>query len=112
VTDQGKFARTVIALSSVVVAGCALTVTIKMVNTDTEATYPPRLLDQEAVERQAAADVRGMKNMSRDGVSCPAAMEARKGNTFDCTVQVGPNPETVTVKVLDDQGKLSMNYTP
>lgn len=78
-TGQGKFARTVTALSSVVVAGCALTVTVKMVNTDTEATCPPRLLDQEAVERQAVAAVRGTKNMSRDGVSCPAAMEAKKG---------------------------------
>lgn len=111
-TDQGKFSRSVIALSSVVLAGCALTVTIKMVDTDTEATYPPRLLDQGAVERQAVAAVRGMKNMSRDGVSCPAAMEAEKGNTFDCHVQVGSNPKTVTVKVLNDQGELSMDYTP
>ncbi|GGV89720.1 hypothetical protein GCM10015535_44180 [Streptomyces gelaticus] len=108
-TDQGKFARAVITLSSVVVAGCALTVTIKVMNTDTEAMYPPRLLDQEAVERQAAETVRGAGKMSRDGVSCPAAMEAKKGNKFDCDVQEGFNTKTVTVEVLDDQGRLSMN---
>lgn len=108
-TDQGKFARAVIALSSVVVAGCALTVTIKVMNTDTEAMYPPRLLDQEAVERQAAEVARGPKNVSRDGVECPAAMEAKEGNKFDCEVRVGYNDKTVTVEVIDDQGGLSMN---
>ncbi|MCX4866576.1 DUF4333 domain-containing protein [Streptomyces sp. NBC_00257] len=108
-TDQGKFARFLITLSAVVVAGCALTVTIKVMNTDTEALYPPRLLDQEAVELQAARAARGPKNPSRDGVECPTAMEAKKGNKFDCRVLVGYNDKTVTVEVIDDQGRLSMN---
>ncbi|MET8742431.1 DUF4333 domain-containing protein [Streptomyces sp. NPDC004728] len=107
-TDQGKFARFLISLSAVIVAGCALTVTIKVMNTDTEAFYPPRLLDQEAVERQAAVTARGPKNPSRDGVECPAAMEAKEGNEFNCKVWIDYNQKTVTVKVIDDQGRLSM----
>ncbi|RII08647.1 hypothetical protein DSC45_32905 [Streptomyces sp. YIM 130001] len=94
------------ALSAVVVACCAVTVTVKVVGADTQATRPPRLLDQEAVERQASAAARGSKNMSRDGVACPAAMGAEEGNKFDCTVLVGSNPKTVTVTVRDDQGRL------
>ncbi|MCT2542568.1 DUF4333 domain-containing protein [Streptomyces sp. NPDC127061] len=108
-TDQGKFARFLITLSAVIVAGCALTVTIKVMNTDPEAFHPPRLLDQEAVELQAARAARGPKDVSRDGVECPTAMEAKKGNKFECRVLVGYNDKTVTVEVVDDQGKLSMN---
>lgn len=36
-------------------------------------------------------------------------MEAKKGNKFDCRVLVGYNDKTVTVEVIDDQGRLSMN---
>ncbi|MGW2109855.1 DUF4333 domain-containing protein [Streptomyces sp. NPDC001948] len=107
-TDQGKFARFLISLSAVIVAGCALTVTIKVMNIDTEAFRPPRLLDQEAVERQVAVTAWGPKNPSRDGVECPAAMEAKEGNEFDCTVWIDYNEKTIKVRVTDDQGTLSM----
>ncbi|MER6503909.1 DUF4333 domain-containing protein [Streptomyces sp. NPDC001455] len=86
--------------------------TIKMLNTDTEATYPPRLLDQEAVERQAAGTVRGPMKMSRDGVECPTAIEAEEGNQFDCRVWQDSTTKTVYVKVIDAQGRLSMSTTP
>ena len=52
-----------VSFSSVVVAGCALTVTIKVMN-----TFPvQRVMDQEALERQVAE----MVNEPGDEVICP-----------------------------------------
>ncbi|MFF3256737.1 DUF4333 domain-containing protein [Actinacidiphila glaucinigra] len=103
-TDQGKFTRALIGLSSVVIAACAVVVTVVVVG-----THPQRLLDQEAVERQVAATVQGKRNMSRDGVFCPAAMDAKKGNTFECSMaEANGGTAFVKVTVVDDQGKLSM----
>ncbi|WP_327368370.1 DUF4333 domain-containing protein [Streptomyces sp. NBC_01217] len=71
------------------------------------STDTPRLLDPDTVARAAAAAARGQSKASTDGVTCPAAVEARKGNSFWCTVWEGSNGETVHMKVLDDQGELS-----
>jgi hypothetical protein len=105
VTEQGKFARALIGLSPVVVAVCAVVVTVKVVG-----THPQRpRLDQEAVERQASATVRSGKT-SRDGVVCPTAIEAKKGNKFECDVYVAPGQsEMVKAEVVDDQGMVSMS---
>lgn len=102
--DQGKTPFAVLALSSVVVAACALTMTIKVVGTDA-----PRLLDPDTVARTAAAAARGQDKATPDGVTCPAAVEAEKGATFTCVVSTEQNPTGVAVdiKVIDDQGKLS-----
>ncbi len=102
--DQGKTPRTVLALCSVVVAACALTVTIKVVATD---THP--LLDADTVARTASASVRGHDKATTDGVTCPAAIRARKGTTFTCLVSTEENPTglAVDVKIVDDQGTLS-----
>lgn len=104
-TAQDRFTRSLVALSAAVVAGCALAVTVKVMTTDVKTTFPPRVLDQEALERQAAAFVHGATKMSRDGVLCPVAAEARPGNKFECRV----DDITLVVEVVDDQGKLSMN---
>ncbi|MFB7919055.1 DUF4333 domain-containing protein [Streptomyces sp. NPDC056061] len=89
--------------SSVVVATRAVVVTVKV-----PSGHPPRLLDQEAMERQVAATAHGDSNMSRDGVNCPTAVEAKKGNTFKCSV-IGRDVAYVKVEVVDDQGNLSMD---
>ncbi|MEU9606029.1 DUF4333 domain-containing protein [Streptomyces sp. NPDC048057] len=104
-TEQGKLTRALIGFSAVVIAVCAVVVTVKVVG-----THPQRpLLDQEAVERQASAAVRAGK-MSRDNVFCPTAIEARKGNKFECDVYVAPGEsETVKAEVVDDQGGISMS---
>ncbi|MER5618853.1 DUF4333 domain-containing protein [Streptomyces sp. NPDC001455] len=105
-TEQGKFTRALIGLSALVVAVCAVIVTVKVVS----ASPQPHLLDQEAVERQASAEARSGKT-TRDGVACPAAIEAKKGNKFECKVkelkEFG-NYLTVLGEVTDDQGDLSM----
>ncbi|MEU2930793.1 DUF4333 domain-containing protein [Streptomyces sp. NPDC007251] len=103
-SDQGKTLRAILALSSIVVAACALTVTIKVV-----AIGEPRLLDPDTVARTAAAAARGQDQATTDGVTCPAAIEARKGATFTCVVSTKQNPTglAVDVKVVDDQGQLS-----
>ncbi|MEV0580807.1 DUF4333 domain-containing protein [Streptomyces sp. NPDC050392] len=107
-TEQGKFIRALIGLSAVVIAVCAVVVTIKVVG-----NHPQRpLLDQEAVERQASATARSAAkvDMSRDGVFCPTAIEAKKGIKFECDVYVAPGePETIKAEVVDDQGKLRMS---
>ncbi|MEU2248328.1 DUF4333 domain-containing protein [Streptomyces sp. NPDC019224] len=107
-TEQGKFTRALVGLSAVVIAVCAVVVTIKVVGNHPQGP----LLDQEAVERQASATARSTAKggMSRDGVFCPTAIEAKKGIKFECDVYVAPGqPETIKVEVVDDQGKLSMS---
>lgn len=48
--------------------------------------------------------------MSREGVFCPTAIEAKKGIKFECDVYLAPGePTTVKAEVVDDQGKLSMS---
>ncbi|MGW0939076.1 DUF4333 domain-containing protein [Streptomyces sp. NPDC002666] len=106
-TEQGKFLRALIGLSAVVIAVCAVIVTVKVLG-----THPQRpVLDQEAVERQASATVRtGADDMSRDGVFCPTAIEAKKGIKFECDVYLAPGESTtVKAEVVDDHGKLSMS---
>ncbi|MFE5796427.1 hypothetical protein ACFQ8C_28140 [Streptomyces sp. NPDC056503] len=105
VTAQGSTSRALMALSAVVVAACALTVTIKVMATDVKTAHPWRVLDQEALERQVAAYARGPMKTSRDGVICPIAAEARPGNKFWCRV----DDTNIVVEVKNDQGDLSIS---
>jgi len=105
VADQGKSTRAVVALSSVVVAVCAIVVTVDL----TSAADPPRVLDQESVERQASAAVRGSKSTGRDGVACPTSIQARKGTRFECAVFVESGSGYVVGEVTDDQGEIHWN---
>ncbi|MFJ8970721.1 MULTISPECIES: DUF4333 domain-containing protein [Streptomyces] len=109
-TEQGKITRALMGLSAVVIAVCAVVVAVKVVG-----VHPQRpVLDQEAVERQVSATARSGSSakvdMSREGVFCPTAIEARKGIKFECDVYLAPGePTTVKAEVVDDQGKLRMS---
>ncbi|MER6525554.1 DUF4333 domain-containing protein [Streptomyces sp. NPDC001508] len=107
-SDQRNFARTVVALSSVVVAGCAVAVTIKVMSTDPQ----PRVLDQDGLERQVMADIQGGRPGPADRLSCPASVVADKGNKFECRYWDADlsTAKFVEVEVVSDQGKVSAAF--
>lgn len=97
------------AVSAVVVAVCAVAVTIKVMSTDIVTVQQPRVLDQAALERQVADKVRGVRAESgAPRVACPTSVVVEVGRQFDCRVWDGTNPKTVKVKVTGDQGELSI----
>lgn len=104
--DQRNFARTVLAISSAVIACCAVAVTIKVMATDVISVEPPRVLNQDALERQVAEEVLGPKQASVQGVTCPVSVEVKVGNKVDCRVWDGSNPKDVEVEITSDQGEL------
>ena len=102
--DQRNFARTVMAFSSAVVAVCAVTLTIKVLTMDALPVEATRVLDQDALERQVAEEVDG----EVDSVACPVSVVVAVGAEFDCRVWAGSNPTTVFVKIISEQGDLSV----
>lgn len=106
--DQRNFARTVVAVSSVVVAACAVAVTIKMMTTEIVSVEAPRVLDQAALERQVAGEVRGFREEPVDRMACPASVVVKVGNQFSCRFLDGYNEKEVLVEVVSDQGEISV----
>nr|WP_083466155.1 DUF4333 domain-containing protein [Kibdelosporangium sp. MJ126-NF4] len=109
---QRNAARTVMALSSVVVAACAVAVTVKVLSTDIASARPLRLLDQEALERQVLDEAGNLRSDRPGRVACPTSVVVEVGKKFDCRVLGGTNPKTVFVKIIDDQGDLSLSQSP
>lgn len=110
--DQRNFARTVVAVSSVVVAACAVAVTIKVMSTDIASLKPPRVLDQASLERQVSDDIRGLGDEPVNGLACPASVVVEVGNQFTCRYWDRHNPEEVQVKIVSDQGEITVSSTP
>lgn len=106
--DQRNFARTVMAVSSVVVAACAVAVTIKALTTGIISIEQPRVLDQEALERQVSDNVRGLRD-DPIRVSCPVSVVVKVDNRFTCRARIGASVQTVRVTVISDQGELSVS---
>ncbi|ONI79728.1 hypothetical protein ALI144C_23530 [Actinosynnema sp. ALI-1.44] len=100
------------AWSSVVVAACAVAVTIKVLSTDIASARPLRVLDQQSLERQVAEKVQGLRKDALGSVECPTSVVVEVGRQFDCRVWGKTNPETVYVKIIDDQGELSISTSP
>nr|CEL13726.1 hypothetical protein [Kibdelosporangium sp. MJ126-NF4]CTQ99413.1 hypothetical protein [Kibdelosporangium sp. MJ126-NF4] len=100
------------ALSSVVVAACAVAVTVKVLSTDIASARPLRLLDQEALERQVLDEAGNLRSDRPGRVACPTSVVVEVGKKFDCRVLGGTNPKTVFVKIIDDQGDLSLSQSP
>src|SRR5947208_2558465 len=98
--DQRKFAHLAVAFSSLVVATCAVVVTVKVMSTDGISVKPHRTLDPAAVERQVLIYAQGL---SRDAtrVSCPIAVPAVPQNRFTCQYQSGYNTKMVQVTVTN-----------
>lgn len=96
------------ALSSAVVAACALVVTVKVMTLGPVSVEPPRVLDQTALEKQVATQAAQVRSVPDARVVCPLSVVVKVGTEFDCRVYGGTNPETVFVKITSDQGALSM----
>ncbi|MGW4433381.1 DUF4333 domain-containing protein [Streptomyces tendae] len=104
-TDQRSSARRIMAASSMVVAACAVIVTIKVLNTDpTDVPPDPVVLDPIAVQQTVKARI-GPKT---DRVSCPVYLVAEDDRTFSCTYWVKDIPNTVEVKLSGGQGEISL----
>ncbi|MFJ8863999.1 DUF4333 domain-containing protein [Streptomyces sp. NPDC102451] len=104
-TDQRSFARRIMAASSVVVAVCAVIVTTKVMNTDTDVPADPVVLDPVAVEQAVKARI----SPQTDRVSCPVYLVAEVDNTFTCTYWVKDIPNTVEVRISGKQGEISLS---
>ncbi|EWM10953.1 hypothetical protein KUTG_01257 [Kutzneria sp. 744] len=95
------------AFSAIVVAVCAVVLTVKVMSTDTVTVKPVRVLDPAAVEKQVANTVGETKN-GPPRVYCPVSVVVEVGAKFECRAWGNTNPETYEVKILDDQGELSI----
>ncbi|SNT52911.1 protein of unknown function [Actinacidiphila glaucinigra] len=96
------------ALSSAVVAVCALVVTVKVLTLGPVSVERARVLDQTALEKQVATEAGQVKRIPDARVVCPLSVVVKEGTKFDCRVYGGTNPETVFVEITSDQGDLSM----
>jgi hypothetical protein len=107
-TEQGNFARRAVAFSSLVVAICAVVVTITVISAGISVNQQ-RVLDPAAVERQVAFEVGGAKQEGTVHVDCPVSVVVEKDNRFECKVSTGVTSKTVKVTIIDDQGELSIS---
>ncbi|MEU2253979.1 DUF4333 domain-containing protein [Nocardia xishanensis] len=107
--DQQNFARTVMAVSSAVVAICAVAVTVKVMGTDLGPVEQPRVLDQAALEQQVANMLQGVGDEPAGRVSCPGAVVVEVGNQFECQVRRYLHSANVLVKIVSDQGEITVD---
>jgi hypothetical protein len=91
VADQRNVALTVVAVSSAVVACCALAVTIKVMN----AVPVQRVMDPKTLERLVADEA----DVETEDVACPASVVVEVGKKFECNVG--------EFWVVSDQGEIS-----
>jgi hypothetical protein len=96
----------VVAISSVVVALCAVTVTVKVMSTDAITIEQERVLDQASLERQVAADLQGVQDDPVKVVACPASVVVKVGTKFSCSYLRRGNIQDADVEVTSDQGAL------
>ncbi|MEU5725881.1 DUF4333 domain-containing protein [Micromonospora sp. NPDC047738] len=111
VADQGNLARAVVAISSVVVAACAVVVTVKVLSADEVVTIrPERVLDQAAVQQAVATNIQGIRDEPVKVLSCPGSVVVKAGTRFTCTCMVGNHVADAEVEVVNDQGKLHVKW--
>ncbi len=96
------------AVSSVVVAACAVAVTIKVLSTGIISVEQPRVLDQASLERQVSDSIRGLRTDPVAGLACPASVVVKVGTKFTCRFLDGVNPNTVLVEVVSDHGEITV----
>ncbi|MEU7764372.1 DUF4333 domain-containing protein [Nocardia sp. NPDC049190] len=95
--------------SSVVVAVCAVVVTAKLMGTDLDPVAPPRILDQAALQQQVANMLQGVKDKPVGRVTCPGSVVVEVDNEFECQVWDYLHSDNVSVKIVSDQGEISVN---
>ncbi|WP_139347952.1 DUF4333 domain-containing protein [Nocardia donostiensis] len=109
--DQQNVTRTVMAVSSAVVAACAVVVTIKVAVTDLTPMEAPRVLDQAALEQHVANRLQGVGEKPVGRVTCPGSVQVVVGNQFDCEVWDYLHSDRVQVEIISDQGEISVDMS-
>jgi hypothetical protein len=105
--DQRNWTRLAVAISSLIVAVCAVVLTIE-VGTSI-SVKPQRVLDQTALEQQVADEVRDSEPRENTRVSCPLSVVVEVDSKFECRVWVGTIGKTVRVTITSDQGTISIS---
>ncbi|MET9029911.1 DUF4333 domain-containing protein [Nocardia sp. NPDC004168] len=106
--DQQNVARTVMAVSSAVVAVCAVAVTVKLMGADLDPVQQPRVFDQTALEQQVANRLQGVGDQPAGRVTCPGSVVVQVGNQFKCQAWTYLHSKDVLVEVISDQGEISV----
>lgn len=104
--DQRALARLLVAVSSLIVAVCAVIVTIKVMGVI--SVKPQRVLDPAAVERQVTNELPNLQGNPASRVECPVSVVVEVNNRFSCRYYTGSGQATVIVMVVSDQGELSI----
>ncbi|MEV3961430.1 DUF4333 domain-containing protein [Nocardia sp. NPDC050193] len=105
--DQQSVARIVTAVSSVVVAVCAVVVTAKVVGADLDPAEP-RVLDQAALEQQVANRLQGVGDEPVGRVTCPGSVQVVVGSQFDCDIWDYLRAGKAHVEIVSDQGEIEV----
>jgi hypothetical protein len=106
--DQRGFVRVAVAVSSLVVAVCAVVVTVKVASSGGISVRPERVLDATALEKQVADEATSLTG-SAGQVECPLSVVVAVNTTFQCRYSDRDNnPHWATVTIVDDQGKLEI----
>ena len=82
-------------------AGCA--------KTTQPGTTPHKVLDQSALEDRVGTILHDHYKLEYQALSCPGDQPVRVGSSFDCSVEVGGNPQEVTVTVTSSDGKYDVS---
>jgi hypothetical protein len=77
-----------------------------------KATQPggtrQKVLDQSALEDRVGTVLHDHYKLEYQSLSCPDDQPVRVGRSFDCSVEVGGNPQEVTVTVTNADGQYNV----
>ncbi len=68
-----------------------------------------KTIKESDVESKIQQNLAGQLKGTKVSVDCPGGKDAKKGERFTCTAQVGGKPAAVDVRLLDDEGKFSFS---
>jgi major membrane immunogen (membrane-anchored lipoprotein) len=72
-----------------------------------------KTLDTGDAEDKIADGVQEQQNYEPENVECPDDMEAKKGNTYECTVTAPDGKEAkAEIEMLDDEGRFRFEVPP
>jgi hypothetical protein len=107
--EQRDLPRTVVAFSAVVVAVCAVVLTIKGVSGGFVSGKQQRVLDPEAVTKLVSNEAGPAREGVTRQVSCPVSVVVEVGSKFDCRADTGGSTEYFRITITDEQGTLSVS---
>lgn len=64
------------------------------------------IIDETKVENSIKSGAAAQLKIKVDSVDCPSNIEAKKGNTFMCTIKAGGDSAKIRVTQQDDAGSI------